>query len=367
MKGPNVSRIYFHTQTEMAAIRDSERGWLRAVAANAAFRWWGLDDSNPIDRALAIADMIVPMPETQYVVERARMIRGVADRIRDADEAIFNDTNHTTLIKGYAQQTRDEATRFHETWKRYAVSGLDPIRNVHHDPRSKDALVDVLRTCLCVNNVLLRVAGCDIWSMDVEMNTALLVGNEYVQLAAKTHGWCEVHAWIEESDRVWLADVIEDGVDTGVYRRGLWYQNGAREYHEQGWGDVVALLRNTTDHPGEVVLSYSGSDEFPNPDIATTMPPWPDGVPERWDDLSSEQQVELKDARDRWYALPGDERWKTAMDGLRERRPWANIAEDNVGTVTFGPNITLFDLFHHDRDARVNAACTPELEGRTDG
>jgi hypothetical protein len=301
-----VSRIYFHTKTRTAELRGSERQWLRAVAANTAQHWWGLDGSTPTNewtqhRAFDIINMIVPGTSGQYVLDIAR-----------------------------------------------AAATTPPFQTI----------VDILKTCLRVNDVPLRVGDHAVSSANVELNTALATGNDIVCLAAKIHGWCETHPWVEEADRAWCADIIERAVTAGVYRAGMWYTDGCgqRTWGDLGWASVMALLRDTTTHPGPVVLSYSVSDGFPNPEVATTMPAWPDGVTEDWDALTTAQQDERRKARTAWYDFPFARQWETAMDGIRRDQPWANITPTNLTTTTFGPAISLFDLFHPDRIERVHAA-----------
>jgi hypothetical protein len=311
-----VSRIYFHTMTHTAELRGSERGWLHAVAANTAQSWWGLDESTPTSewtshRALDIIDMIIPGTVGQYVLDFAEL-----------------------------------------------------VRNGRYDHAAIKSLVDVLTTCFRVNDVPLRVGNYAVSSANVELNTALATGNDAVCLAAKIHGWCEIHQWVEETDRAWCADIIERAITAGVYRAGMWYTGPCKQrtWNDQGWSDVVSLLRDTTTHPGPVVLSYSICNGFPNPEIATTMPAWPAGVAEDWDALTPMQRDERRKARTVWYDLPEPRQWETAMDGIRRDQPWANIAPKNLTTTTFGVPITLFDLFHPDRIDRVHAAYVRDRE-----
>jgi len=336
-----VSRIYFHTSTHTAELMGSERGWLRTIAANAAQPWWGLDGIDPLDRALDIANMIVPGREGQYVLDIAN-----ATMIHDRDRHRSGD-NDATRVKDYA----------------------DPIRNVHYDPTTRNALVDTLRTCLRVTNLPLKVGDHVVYSANAELNTAIATGNDQVCLAAKIHGWCEIHPWFEEDDRSWFADVIECAIADGLYREDIWTTGilgnpSERQRVRQGWGDVVTLLRDTTTHPGEVVLSYSVCDGFPDPEVSTSMPPWPTGVPQDWDALTPDQQKERTDARRLWYDLEPDQRWETAIAGLRYLRPWANITPENLATATFGPDVNLFDVFHPDRVERVRVAF--EVDAQTE-
>jgi len=93
------------------------------------------------------------------------------------------------------------------------------------------------------------------------------------------------------------------------------------------------------------------------------MPEWPDGVAEDWNALTPTQHNERRKARTEWYHLPSDRQWETAMDGIRCDRPWANIAPENLAARTFGPPVTLFDLFHPDRVERVRAAFERDAAG----
>lgn len=99
----------------------------------------------------------------------------------------------------------------------------------------------------------------DAWSM--ALNTALALGDEPLRLCARLHGQCEIHAWVDGPNRAWLADVIEKGRSRNLFRR------------EQGWEDVVALLRKSD--KGEVVTSYSVCDSFPGHERT-----WSDGIAE---------------------------------------------------------------------------------------
>lgn len=357
-----MSRVYFHTRTSTAQLRGSERAWLRHIAGNAARPWWGLDALDPLDRALEIVDMIAPESEGQYVRDHAAAYRAAMDYTLHPTTS-----NHTTMLLGLAEQARADRKHYRDALRGRAQLG-NLTGRAHYDGRAKDTLIEILRTCLHVTNLPLRVAGRTVYSMDVEMNTAIAVGWDAVALAAKIYGWCEVHPWISEADREGFAELIEYAIDLGLYRGEIWHVDKeeqewtpqgwdhARKLISQGWDEVMALLRDTKHHPGEVVLSASVCDRFPNPDISTTMPPWPVGVPLRWDCLTQDQQEERTEARLQWTNLGPDQQWETGMEGLKSQRPWANITLDNLSTGSFGPPVDLLDLFHHDRDNRIEQA-----------
>ncbi|PZG16487.1 hypothetical protein C1I95_17600 [Micromonospora craterilacus] len=206
------------------------------------------------------------------------------------------------------------------------------------------------------------------------MNTALAAGSDPVRLAAKLRGYGEGHAWVEGSDRAWLADIIDQGLEAGIYRRGLWRSgtpDGPRDqWTDLGWQQVIGFLRSRDDEP--VVTSYSVTDGFPNRAIADWTPPvdpqwrpdWADGGgANEWSEMTaSEQDSWRRDhAAEQWYDLPDGERWELAMAGLRRTRPWARLAPDTLSEVAFGWPVSVYDLFAPDSAERVRAAA--ELAG----
>lgn len=123
----------------------------------------------------------------------------------------------------------------------------------------------------------LTIDGEQISSFLLLLNTALAIGNDQIRLAARIHGQCEIHCYVEGWNRAWLAKIIEGGRDSGVYRDGM------------GWEDLIELLLSRDDEP--VVMSYSVTESFPRP-------------------MTSEQD-------DSWYELPVGDQWEQAMRELR--------------------------------------------------
>lgn len=160
------------------------------------------------------------------------------------------------------------------------------------------------------------------------LNTALRAGSRPVQLAARVHGQCELHAWCAGYNRAWLASIIDEGLVSGVFRTAT----GWRE--DESWEAVARFLRERDDEP--VVLSYSVCVQFPNRDL----------IGMGWEE----------DDDNAWDALPDQERWDrafaalTAMSGGRELRPagWETFA--------FGHKLSAFDLLASDWEQRLDAA-----------
>lgn len=305
-----MSRVYFHSPSGDAELRGSERARLAHLANGIAEAAWDLNDSFAFERAAEILAMVPEVPDGQHGANYL----------------------HTDLREAQEQKRRNKAA--------YAAArpGTLMRAGVSHEPQRR--LVASLRTALRANGVTLEVAGQQLRSRDVDLNTALVAGSDPVRLAAKIDGWCESHCWVEGPDRGWMADIIDEGLRAGLYRRGIWHSDrpeGPRDkWSVQGWEDVLMLLRARDDEP--VVLSYSVTEAFPNPDIG------------------EDQQAARDEYQDEWHELPADEQWRVALAALREQRPWARLAADTLTEVTFGLPVTIYDLFASDRDERVRAA-----------
>lgn len=165
----------------------------------------------------------------------------------------------------------------------------------------------------------------------LNLNTALVVGGDALKLAAKIHGQCEIHCWTEGDNAAFVADIIDNAVETGMYRPGA------------GWGAASELLRKAD---GPVVFSYTVSDTFPNAGIAD----WSCDHPE-FDADGSEHE-----GGDCWYELTENERWDLGVAGLRASTGGSEITRDDWDTFRFGEGLSLFDLFAEDYADRFDRA-----------
>lgn len=162
---------------------------------------------------------------------------------------------------------------------------------------------------------LLTFQGEAIPTFDLALNTVLAVGSDPLCLFAKFHAQCEIHAWVEGANRTWMADLIQQGLDSGLYRQGV------------GWDAVLKLLRASVEGP--VVTSYSVTESFPNAYVAEWVAPTnDDGEP---DD-------------DAWYDLPDGEQWDLAIAGLRRSRQVPALSPE-ILRARFGRQLTLIDIF----------------------
>lgn len=125
----------------------------------------------------------------------------------------------------------------------------------------------------------------DPWHMC--LNTALAVGSDPMKLSARIHAQCECHCWVDGPNREWLADIIDEGLTTGLFREGL-------KDHDQGWDSVLELLRKRDDEA--IVTSFSVCDGFPNMELCN------------WDYQREKE----------YYALDYKTQWAIAEKNLRE-------------------------------------------------
>lgn len=357
-----MSRVYFHSPSGEAELRGAERAWLGFVAAGPARAAWGLDRHVDLERMAEIVAMVPEVPDGQYGANYL----------------------HTYLREAQAEDAANK--RAYDGWKPGSPQA---------GPTSYEASKRLLSSLQLritgrgTGDDVFEVAGQRLGVADVALNTALAAGSAPVQLAAKIDGWCEVHAWVDGPDRAWLADIIAEGLASGIYRRGLWYADlpdtPRDKYSTMGWEEVQVHLRSRDDEP--VVMSYSVCDQFPSRAAAGwEPPPMPDGWTPRWVDdddgraewerdyPTPEQKAEqyAESAGDTWYDLPSDEQWSLAMAALRTDRPWLQLTPESLGGTTFGPGVTVYDLLGPDREERVRARLESDAvalieENSTDG
>ncbi|MEV4393375.1 hypothetical protein [Nonomuraea sp. NPDC049607] len=288
-----MSRLYWHTPTRTAELLGAEYAWLHNLAGQPAEAAWALDRAGSLDRV--------------------------------------------QLILGWARAADGDGTT--DLRKLLTEAKTHP-----HDAALRHRLVQTLQVRMRLSGLDLDVAGVRLNTGNVDLNTALAVGSDPMRLAAKIAAWGSQHAFIEGPDRAWAADIVDQGLAAGPFRKQLTSQavpHGPKRTVELGWGDVLALLRERDDEP--VVLSYSAGESFPNATIAGWEPPLDEDDEPVWDG---------------WYELPAAEKWTRAMAGLRERRWWARLAPDTLAEVTFSLPVTVYDLLADDREDRVHRAAT---------
>lgn len=166
----------------------------------------------------------------------------------------------------------------------------------------------------------------DLFSL--QLNSALSWGNRAVQMATKLHGQCEIHAWCEGNNRAWLADIIAEGLECGVFRAAV--------AGYSSWEQIITFLRANDQEP--VVTSYSVCESFPGPHCA------PEGM-EMGDD-----------AWEAWEQLSEGEQWRLGMDHVRAE-PSLEISPDRLGR-RFGHSLSgleFMDLARSSMKAQAEA------------
>ena len=129
---------------------------------------------------------------------------------------------------------------------------------------------------------------------ELQLNSVLMDGNDAWKLAAKIHGQCEIHGYIEGADRADIAAIINEGLEAGIYRRGMGHSS--TQAPEHGWEAVIELLREDATEP--VVTSYSVTDSFPGPHLAADD--WEHDRDDPWEagsQLSSAEQWQMSIAK----------------------------------------------------------------------
>lgn len=136
---------------------------------------------------------------------------------------------------------------------------------------------------------------------ETALNTALVIGSNPVKFLARLHAQCEIHGYVEGINREWLANIIQQGLDTSVIR------------DDENWNEIIDFLTKRNDEP--VVMSFSVCEGFPNSYVA------------EWKDNN--------DGED-WYDISREDRWDLALKGLRKNNSSCEIKPDNWDNYYFG-------------------------------
>lgn len=257
-----MSRVYFHTKTEEAELRGSERAYAGSVCGKLFVQSVELNDTW-MDETSPLKSILVPDHYT-----------------RDYEGKQFNKTLQTA--------------------------------------------------CGTSMGDLFIVEGVRINSFSLMLNTALIMGSDEVKLLARIHGQSEIHAFIEGTNRAWIAGLIQNGRKSGLFRDG------------QGWESVAELLLKDDSEP--VVMSYSVCESFPNSSVTTWVPPY--------DEESGE------DIHDAWYDLTDAERWQMSLDAIRKQKG-LELKPDDWNSFYFTHGINGFQLLEYAKEIMI--AKKPEM------
>jgi len=170
----------------------------------------------------------------------------------------------------------------------------------------------------------------------VQLNTAIKYGSDAIAFAARLHAQCEIHGYVPEKYRGWLADIIEGSLNSGIYREcGQGYG---------GWEPVIALLRKGDGGP--VVTHYSVCDSF----LGTASYHLTGG---------------FENKQDAWHDQPHDEKWKQAVEWLTSQPEGGAVWNPETLRLLFGEGEDALWLRRNLEEA-IEATTKPEC-GRCSG
>lgn len=154
-------------------------------------------------------------------------------------------------------------------------------------------------------------------NLELQFNTAFVLRSDALTFAARVHGMCEVHGYVEAEDREWFAEMIERLHRDHFLRAHM------------GWPSVVKLLRDGNATP--VVMSYSVCDQFPGPHLLEGDHDEA-GLVDLWEPcmavIRKTEGLRLQPGEkwhERWETFPGDEAGVTGFD--LEHELWDKRAE----------------------------------------
>lgn len=195
----------------------------------------------------------------------------------------------------------------------------------------------------------------------VRLNTATRIGGRPLRLAARIYGQGDIHLWFDGFLRSWVAEIITEGLESGVFR------TLGDKHRDESWEHVREFLLSRDDEP--VVLSYSVERQFPNWQTAGWKPPegtdltpdWAKKAPDEWAVLSDDHKQEYYEETISilWADLGHDEQWRIAMEALRAKPGGLRLSLDgfeSVENARFGHGLSAFDLIAPDYADRLNRA-----------
>lgn len=173
----------------------------------------------------------------------------------------------------------------------------------------------------------LRIGDRSFEPFVAELNTAMALGSDAVKLAARIHGQCEIYGFVEGVNRNWLATLIEEGLQSKVFR------HETQGY--DGWSNVVAFLRAADDRPA--FMSYSVCEGFPNATLLVESDEsfWPEAL--RGMDPTGDR------FHDAWGEIADIDRWAACV-GIMRQSPLMELKPDGWDQYRFGDGLDGFDL-----------------------
>jgi hypothetical protein len=161
------------------------------------------------------------------------------------------------------------------------------------------------------------VRGQTVRCWELALNTAIVNGSDPIYMMARLNGQCEVHGYVPERERAWFAATIEQGLENGICRSKM------------GWENVLALM--LAPDRGPIVTSYSVTESFPNMRAAGKNWKPPDGL------------EGIDEIREAWYEMSFEDQWRLATKGLSGNKFLA-IRKDPRREFRFTHRMTGYDV-----------------------
>ena len=145
-------------------------------------------------------------------------------------------------------------------------------------------------------------------SFGMQLNTAYKLGSDPIKLFARLHGQCEIHCYFNLDDADFICNIIQQGLDIGLYRYDL------------GWEKLLTGIQSIKNNKNyrHVVCSFSVTESFPNDSVA--------GYDE-----------------EKYYKLSYKKQWNIAISELVKEKGLC-ISPNNWEDFYFDYNETIFDL-----------------------
>lgn len=195
-----MSRIYFHTKTDEAEVRGTERYFMGRVLSD-----MGVSPLLPLCRAFLgdVPAILKHLPKDHY------LIKEVWENRPENFESAFM------------------------TW--FRVSSSDD---------------DVL---------IINGREHNIWTL--MLNTGIAAGSDPIKLYAYIHGLSEIHGYVEGWYRKWLAGIIEDGLATSIYRPDMGWESVISLLLSETKSPVVMSYSVCEQFPNSTAANFYSDDE----------------------------------------------------------------------------------------------------------
>lgn len=205
------------------------------------------------------------------------------------------------------------------------ISPLIPSRHYMYQTSPNSMALDnwasQIETSISVGMLDLELDGNQLSSYALSLNTAQRYGGDALKLAARIHAQSELHGWVDGPNRAWLATIIEQAPTT-IFR-------------DKAWSEVVKLLRSTAE--GEVVMSYSVGDLFPNFSYSSNHINWESSMAE-------EEELEVETLEEEWYSKSDEDKWKESMTYLKSVPGKLEIKPDDWVDYTYSHGLDALSL-----------------------